>query len=98
MTDYRKGDSFPLNVDDNFSPSQAPLCLRCATRMEFGITIDYFGKGGQRQTNQQWLRGTLEESTRGNWFFSYFSPKPGDLKPVVSYRCRACGCLENFAL
>ena len=64
-------------------------CRRCEGSMEVGFVADraYAGKSFQHL----WVPGAPEKS-----FLKGTKPKTGSM-PMLTYRCRDCGCLESFA-
>ena len=67
----------------------AHICPKCGGQMEVGFTVE------MTQTTflpTLWIEGEPERS-----FWTMTKIKGKKQRPVVSYRCRACGFLESYA-
>ena len=66
----------------------SPTCPKCRTEMETGFIPDY----APTVFVSSWLAGTPKPS-----WFGMIVPRKKDLRPIVTYRCPACGYLESYA-
>jgi hypothetical protein len=68
-----------------------PTCPKCQTEMQEGFIPD-LAYQHYRVLVSSWQAGTPEPRL---WFGIKLRKK--DLRPIVTYRCPACGYLESYA-
>jgi len=66
---------------------QTLTCPKCQAQMQEGF-IPVYAKGPQVS---HWAAGTLKPS------FFWLGLGRSKMRPIVTYRCSACGYLESFA-
>ena len=69
--------------------SRSLTCPRCAGTMEPGYVID---EGYGTRTVANWVAGEPEKS-----IWTGLKLRGKQKHPVITYRCRRCGCLESYA-
>jgi hypothetical protein len=83
------GPRFPVALFPETCAMSSPTCPKCRTEMQEGFIPD---RAQYHVFVNSWLAGRPELRFLGGIQF-----RRRDLRPIVTYRCPACGYLESFA-